>query len=216
VARHGGFSAERVRQDNGPRQPLPPYAGAERYYVDHGRSFVYVVNGRRCVGYYYEGRRQPHWDHCCYNSYYECWLYFDAGLGTYFYWCGPRGRFYPVDYLCPELEAVDELLAANGEGYHLQPADGSEDYYLQHAVPFIYYVNGEACIGYYYPGQDHRHWAYCCYNIRLGCWIYFDPGLGIYYYWSAPTGRYYPVTYQAPGPEPELPAASSSAIGQLN
>jgi hypothetical protein len=49
--------------------------------------------------------------------------------------------------------------------------------------------------GYYYPGRNHYHWSYNCWDRRYGCRLYFDPGLCCYFYFCVPDDCYYPVTY---------------------
>jgi hypothetical protein len=49
--------------------------------------------------------------------------------------------------------------------------------------------------GYYYPGRRHPHWAYRAWDARHHRYNYYDPYLRCYYYWYAPGGCWYPVTY---------------------
>jgi hypothetical protein len=49
--------------------------------------------------------------------------------------------------------------------------------------------------GYYYPGKNHNHWSYRCWDKRYGCYLYYDPGLCCYYYYCVPDSCYYPVSY---------------------
>jgi len=68
-----------------------------------------------------------------------------------------------------------------GRGHHERHA-----YYESHARRF----KG----GYYYVGHQN-HWSRRVWDARCHRWNYFDPGLGIYFYWYAPGNCYYPVTY---------------------
>ena len=49
--------------------------------------------------------------------------------------------------------------------------------------------------GYYYVGRDHPHWGRCVWDVTCHRYNYWDPYLGIWYYWYAPGGCWYPVTY---------------------
>ena len=49
--------------------------------------------------------------------------------------------------------------------------------------------------GWYYPGKQHNHWTYNRYWAKYGCVCYWCPYTHSYYYWYAPAGCYYPVSY---------------------
>lgn len=49
--------------------------------------------------------------------------------------------------------------------------------------------------GYCYFGQNHSHWASTSFYEPFGCNIYFCPCTQVWYYWCAPHGCYYPVSY---------------------
>jgi hypothetical protein len=67
-------------------------SGHRGYYAKNGRPFQ--------GGYYYPGRNHPHWAYTVYDNRYGCTLYYDADLGSYYYWCQPDDCYYPVSY-CP-------------------------------------------------------------------------------------------------------------------
>jgi hypothetical protein len=49
--------------------------------------------------------------------------------------------------------------------------------------------------GYFYRGANHRHWTSRCWSRRYGCACYRCPSAHSWYYWCAPQGCYYPVSY---------------------
>lgn len=53
--------------------------------------------------------------------------------------------------------------------------------------------------GYWYQGYRHSHWSYHYYDRRYGAYLYYDPGVKVYYWWCAPHFRYYPVSYLPAG-----------------
>jgi hypothetical protein len=59
-----------------------------------------------------------------------------------------------------------------------------------------YRTNGVRYVGgYYYVGRNHSHWTRTMYSPQYRTTIYWDPGVQVWYYWDAPTARYYPVSY---------------------
>ncbi len=66
-------------------------ARASAYHRDHGHRFKH--------GWWFDGFRHPHWSHHYWDARYGAWLYYDPGLTTYYYWCAPHYRFYPVSYV---------------------------------------------------------------------------------------------------------------------
>lgn len=64
-------------------------------------------------------------------------------------------------------------------------------YYVQHGHRFKY--------GYWYSGYVHPHWSYHVWDSRYGCFLYYDPGVKVYYYWNPVHYRYYPVSYVPDG-----------------
>ena len=79
---HGGSDAQRT----GPR------ASPGNSYATKGRPFR--------GGYYYPCRNHQHWAYTVFDNRYGCTLYYDAELGSYYYWCQPDDCYYPVSY-CP-------------------------------------------------------------------------------------------------------------------
>ena len=77
-------------------------------------------------------------------------------------------------------------------GVHpIAPAHGRmvrvQNYHLVYGHAFKY--------GYWYSGWNHAHWSLIQWSPGYGCYIYFDPYCGLWFYWCAPHYRYYPVTY---------------------
>ncbi|HXG12792.1 MAG TPA: hypothetical protein VNK04_23740 [Gemmataceae bacterium] len=64
---------------------------------------------------------------------------------------------------------------------------GGHDYLVKHAK--------KCHFGWCYPGSYHCHWGHCCWSPVYGCTIYWCPYTCGYFYWCAPHGCYYPVTY---------------------
>jgi hypothetical protein len=52
--------------------------------------------------------------------------------------------------------------------------------------------------GYYYRVHAHPVWSACRWDANLRCNVYLDPGLNVWYYYSAPAACYYPVGYTCP------------------
>jgi hypothetical protein len=72
-------------------------------------------------------------------------------------------------------------------GHSTGSHDKRSDYHFTHAKKFEH--------GRYYPGKNHNHWSYRCWDRRYGCYLYYDPGLCCYYYYCVPDDCYYPVSY---------------------
>jgi hypothetical protein len=66
-------------------------------------------------------------------------------------------------------------------------ANRIHNYYLQHGTRFAQ--------GYFYRGRNHSHWTVIRFDPRYGCDLYWDPDLGIWFYWCAPDLCFYPVSY---------------------
>jgi len=49
--------------------------------------------------------------------------------------------------------------------------------------------------GYFYRGRNHNHWAYWYWDRGYGCNLFWDPYVCSFYYWCAPQGGYYPLSY---------------------
>lgn len=78
-----------------------------------------------------------------------------------------------------------------GAAHHGNPGYGNanrvHNYHLQHGAKFQH--------GYFYRGRHHSHWTVIRFDPRYGCDLYFDPDLGVWYYWCAPDLCFYPVCY---------------------
>ena len=63
-------------------------------------------------------------------------------------------------------------------------------------VPTTYYRSNGVRFsgGYYFVGRNQPHWSVTKFSPVYNTTIYLDPGLNVWYYWSAPAGRFYPVT----------------------
>jgi hypothetical protein len=46
-----------------------------------------------------------------------------------------------------------------------------------------------------YHGRNHHHWSRRVWSARYGCYLFFDPGYQVYYYWCPPDDTYYPTDY---------------------
>lgn len=53
--------------------------------------------------------------------------------------------------------------------------------------------------GHYYHGHRHHHWSHHYWDHRYSTYLYYDPGIKVYYYWYPAHYRYYPVTYLPKG-----------------
>jgi hypothetical protein len=49
--------------------------------------------------------------------------------------------------------------------------------------------------GHVYSGKVHSHWSRRCWHRSLGCIVFRDPGLNLWYYWCPTDNCYYPVSY---------------------
>jgi hypothetical protein len=47
----------------------------------------------------YRGRGHRHWAWSYFSPFYRTTFYWDPAVETYYYWCAPRGAFYPQSYL---------------------------------------------------------------------------------------------------------------------
>lgn len=87
-----GRNLDRVQPQG--HKPYLPATGAKpdrRYFAQHGQRFKH--------GYYYTGHVHPHWSYHYWDKRYGAFLYYDPGVETYYYWCAPHYRYYPVSYL---------------------------------------------------------------------------------------------------------------------
>jgi hypothetical protein len=46
-----------------------------------------------------------------------------------------------------------------------------------------------------YKGRNHRHWTRKAYSGRYGCWLWFDPSTGVWYFWAGSRVCFLPVIY---------------------
>ncbi len=60
-------------------------------------------------------------------------------------------------------------------------------YHRDHGKRFKY--------GWWYHGHSHPHWSHHYWDNRYGAYLYFDPGVQVWYWWCTPHYRFYPVTY---------------------
>ena len=63
----------------------------------------------------------------------------------------------------------------------------NKHYHLKHGHKFTH--------GFYFKGKLHHHWTKKVFFAKLGCYCHWCPNTRGYYYWCAPHGRYYPVSY---------------------
>jgi hypothetical protein len=63
----------------------------KNYHLTHGKKF-----GK---GYCYPGKFHKHWDFCCFNKGYGCFLYYCPCTFGWYYFCEPDCCYYPVWYV---------------------------------------------------------------------------------------------------------------------
>jgi len=61
------------------------------YRLTHGIKFDY--------GYYYKGRDHFNWSYRCWSRRYGCYCFYDSSALSWYYWCEPRGCYFPVSYI---------------------------------------------------------------------------------------------------------------------
>jgi hypothetical protein len=49
--------------------------------------------------------------------------------------------------------------------------------------------------GFLYKGKNHHHWGPIRWDLRYGCYCYWDPCVLVWYYWCEQDDCYYPVSY---------------------
>lgn len=82
----------------------------------------------------------------------------------------------------PVAPATVKPAAPISRGVYVQ-----KNYHVHHGYKFEH--------GYYYKGWNHRHWTTYQWSPTYGTYIYYDPYVTAWYYWSEPDNCYYPVTY---------------------
>jgi hypothetical protein len=72
--------------------------------------------------------------------------------------------------------------------------------------------------GIFYKGKNQNHWGLIRWDLRYGCYCYWDPCVLVWYYWCEKDDCYYPVsycpyrTYSSVGvPETAAPASPPAA-----
>jgi hypothetical protein len=63
----------------------------KNYHLTHGKKL-----GK---GYYFPGKFHNHWNFCCFNKWYGCYLYYCPCTFVWYYWCEPDCCYYPVWYV---------------------------------------------------------------------------------------------------------------------
>jgi hypothetical protein len=63
----------------------------KNYHLTHGKKI-----GK---GYCYPGKFHKHWDFCCFNKGYGCYLYYCPCTFGWYYFCEPDCCYYPVWYV---------------------------------------------------------------------------------------------------------------------
>ncbi len=79
-----------------PNNVRPLTQGVKRV---HNPNYHKTFGKRFKNGWYYSGWRHNHWSRHFWDNRYGCYLYLDPNVNTYFYWCAPHYRFYPVSYV---------------------------------------------------------------------------------------------------------------------
>ena len=49
--------------------------------------------------------------------------------------------------------------------------------------------------GYFYKGKNHDHWGPIRWDLRYGCYCFWDPCVASWYYWCEQDNCYYPVSF---------------------
>lgn len=79
----------------GLRPVAPVHKGVDKEVKNYHTRFGKEFRGGR----YYDGWDHHHWQSHYYDERYGCYLYEDPGLKTWYYWCAPQFRYYPVSYV---------------------------------------------------------------------------------------------------------------------
>jgi len=80
---------------------------------------------------------------------------------------------------------------------------GLRNGHAAHRPPFV---------GQRYAGRGHRHWTHGYWWGRYGCYTYYCPDTGCWYYWYAPDDCYYPCSYiEHATPAPQAAPAGATA-----
>jgi hypothetical protein len=88
------------------------------------------------------------------------------------------------------LALTGSAAQAREPAHHRGQEHGHRAYYMKHGHRF----SG----GYFYVGREHPRWSGQVWDSVHCRYQFFDPYLHCYYYWDAPHGCYYPVTYTCP------------------
>jgi hypothetical protein len=63
----------------------------QNYHLTSGKKFS--------KGYFYPGKYHKHWNYCCFNKNFGCYLYFCPCTCCWYYFCVPDCCYYPVCYV---------------------------------------------------------------------------------------------------------------------
>lgn len=81
---HGGQMSKSSRSGPGSSR------SSRNYLSSHGHKFSH--------GYFYKSRDHFHWSYQCYWNRYGCYCYWCPYADCWYYYCQPRGCYYPVSY----------------------------------------------------------------------------------------------------------------------
>lgn len=69
----------------------------------------------RSFGYCYEGFYHNHWHSSRWNADHGCWMHFDRGVNSWYYWCAPDRCYYPVSYKPYNSFTCEKVVCGNQE-----------------------------------------------------------------------------------------------------
>jgi hypothetical protein len=88
--------------------------GTSAYAATHGLK----TKGGTVV---YKGQGHRHWTRRHYSPAWRCWCWYDPSTDGWFYWCGVRGYYLPVQCLCTVAPSRTDAEAVAGD---LPPCGG--------------------------------------------------------------------------------------------
>jgi len=99
-----------VNINNLPGWRRPPAAGDYISVISRNYSRTYwQERGIRCdFGCRYDGFNHSHWYCRNWNAKCGCWMFYDAGCSSWYYWCQPDNCYYPTCH-CPYNSYVCSL-----------------------------------------------------------------------------------------------------------
>ena len=72
---------------------------SSRVFSTHCDPHYYLSHGcRESYGYCYKGYDHCHWQCRSWSNANSCWLFYDQGCCSWYYWCQPTSCYYPCSY----------------------------------------------------------------------------------------------------------------------